>query len=57
VVSVDLTFVSNQVMSTDLECMHYRGQLWVMGWVILFVGLQLSRDIGYNSSFLHENTT
>jgi hypothetical protein len=57
VVGVDLTFVSNQVMSLDLECMHYSGQLLVMGRVILFMGLQLPRGIGYNSSILHEHST
>ena len=56
-ISVDIAFVLDQVVSLDLQGMHNSCKFKVMGWVALLMVLQLAGSISYNSPIQHQNTT
>ena len=56
-IGVDVTFVSDQIVSLDLQGVHNSCKLKIMGRVALLVVLQLAGSISYNSPILHQNTT
>jgi hypothetical protein len=56
-IGVNVTFVPDQVVSPDLQGMHNRCKLKVVGQVALLMVLQLSGCISYDSPTLHQNTT
>ena len=56
VIGVDITFVSDQIVSLDLQGVHNSCKLKIMGRVALLVVLQLVGSISYDSPILHQNT-
>ena len=54
-VGVDLTLISNLIMSPNLEGMHYGCKLQIMCWVILLMRPELSGSISYYHHVLHED--
>ena len=54
-ISVDVTFVPDQIVSLDLQGMHNSYEFKVMGWVALLMVLQLVGSISYNPPILHQN--
>ena len=56
VISVDLTSIPHQKVLPCFESMNNCGKLQVMCGVVQLVRSQLSLDIRYDFSFLHENT-
>ena len=55
-ISVDVIFVPNQIVSLDLQLVHNSYKLKVMGRVPLLMVLQLAGNISYNPPILHQNT-
>jgi hypothetical protein len=57
VIGLDVMFVFDQVVSSDLLGMYNYCELKVLGRVALLMVLQPVGSISYNSSILHQNTT
>ena len=55
-VGVNLTLISDQIMSPNLKGMHYDCKFEIMGWIILLMRSELARSICYHFSILHKDT-
>jgi hypothetical protein len=56
-ICVNITLIPDQVVSLDLQGVHYNGKLKIVGRVALLMVLQLSRCIGNDSPTLHQYAT
>jgi hypothetical protein len=54
-VSVDLTLISDKIVSPNLEGMHYRCKFQIMGGVILLMGIKLAGSICHYFPILHKD--
>src|SRR3954464_8310727 len=57
VVGVDLTTITDEVMSPQLQCINYCCQFKIMCWILIFVSTQLTRAISNHFALLHQDTT
>ena len=55
-IGVDVIFVPDWILSSDLQGVHNSCKLKIMGRVVLLEVLQLEGSISYNSPILHQNT-
>ena len=55
-IGVDVTFVPDWILSSDLQGMHNSCKLKIMGRVALLMVLQLAGCISYDSPILHQDT-
>jgi hypothetical protein len=55
-VSVNLTLISDQIMSPDFEGMYYGCKFLIMGGVILLIRLELAGSICNYFLILHKDT-
>src|SRR3954464_8159274 len=53
VVGVDLATVTDEVVSPQLQCINYGCPFEIMHWIIIFVRMQLMRDIRNHAALLH----
>ena len=54
-IGVDVTFVPDWILSSDLQGMHNSCKLKIIDRVALLMVFQLSGSISYNSPILHQN--
>src|ERR1041385_1907987 len=53
VVAIDLTTITNEVMSPQLQCINYRCQFKIMCWIVIFMIMQQTRAISNHFALLH----
>ena len=56
-ISVDITFVANEVVHPDLESVYNSSYLEIVSRISLFMLLQLSGSISNDSPILHQYTS